>query len=273
MSGPHGKTLCIPTAFIGYHGEALDHKVPLLRSMEFVARQAQEALKLLGREEGVVTPQCGPEQEYFLIDAKYYKQRPDLMFANRTLQGARPPKGQELEDHYFGAIKERALHFMQDLELALFRLGIPRPTGRQEHARDALARRGHRAREEQALLDDVVGDTKDIAQIESPPRMEGRNMFMVVAPGKAGGRTWVLLVGRGPASASRSQTCARWDAAPELRTTITGTSSSSGRRVADSRSSNPPSRRAWKILADWAAPSCPERVIGLRPEVTLELRL
>jgi glutamine synthetase len=134
MSGPHGKTLCIPTAFIGYHGEALDHKVPLLRSMEFVSRQAQEALKLLGRDEGVVTPQCGPEQEYFLIDAKYYKQRPDLMFANRTLQGARPPKGQELEDHYFGAIKERALHFMQDLELALFRLGIPAKTRHNEVA-------------------------------------------------------------------------------------------------------------------------------------------
>ena len=134
MSGPHGKTLCIPTAFIGYHGEALDHKVPLLRSMEFVAHKAQEALKLLGRDDVVVTPQCGPEQEYFLIDAKLYKQRPDLMFANRTLQGARPPKGQELEDHYFGAIKERALHFMQDLELALFRLGIPAKTRHNEVA-------------------------------------------------------------------------------------------------------------------------------------------
>ena len=134
MSGPHGKTLCIPTAFIGYHGEALDHKVPLLRSMEYVGRQSQEALKLLGRDDVTVTPQCGPEQEYFLIDAKYYKQRPDLMFANRTLQGARPPKGQELEDHYFGAIKERALHYMQDLELELFRLGIPAKTRHNEVA-------------------------------------------------------------------------------------------------------------------------------------------
>ncbi len=134
MSGPHGKTLCIPTAFIGYHGEALDHKVPLLRSMEYVGRQSQEALKLLGHDDVTVTPQCGPEQEYFLIDAKYYKQRPDLMFANRTLQGARPPKGQELEDHYFGAIKERALHYMQDLELELFRLGIPAKTRHNEVA-------------------------------------------------------------------------------------------------------------------------------------------
>jgi glutamine synthetase len=134
MSGPHGKTLCIPTAFIGYHGEALDHKVPLLRSMEYVAQQAREALELFGHEEAVVTPQCGAEQEYFLIDAKYYKQRPDLMFANRTLQGARPPKGQELEDHYFGAIKERALSFMQDLELDLFRLGIPAKTRHNEVA-------------------------------------------------------------------------------------------------------------------------------------------
>jgi len=134
MSGPHGKTLCIPTAFIGYHGEALDHKVPLLRSMEYVGQRAHETLKLFGHDGTVVTAQCGPEQEYFLIDAKYYKQRPDLMFANRTLQGARPPKGQELEDHYFGAIKERALHFMQDLELELFCLGIPAKTRHNEVA-------------------------------------------------------------------------------------------------------------------------------------------
>jgi glutamine synthetase len=134
MTGPSGKTLCIPTAFIGYHGEALDHKVPLLRSMEYVGQRSAEALKLLGQPVSVVTPQCGPEQEYFLIDAKYYRQRPDLMFANRTLQGARPPKGQEMEDHYFGAIKERVLHFMQELEVELFRLGIPVKTRHNEVA-------------------------------------------------------------------------------------------------------------------------------------------
>lgn len=134
MAGPHGKTLCIPTAFLGYHGEALDHKVPLLRSMDFVSQKACATLRLFGVESSQVVAQCGAEQEYFLVDAKYYKQRPDLMFANRTLQGARPPKGQELEDHYFGAIKERVLRFMQDLELALFRLGIPAKTRHNEVA-------------------------------------------------------------------------------------------------------------------------------------------
>ncbi|HMU40011.1 MAG TPA: glutamine synthetase III [Pseudomonadota bacterium] len=134
MTGPLGKTLCIPTAFIGYHGEALDHKVPLLRAMDFVGQQATHSLALFGHEGAVVTSQCGAEQEYFLVDLDLYKARPDLMFCNRTLQGARPPKGQELEDHYFGAIKERVLRFMQDLEMELFRLGIPAKTRHNEVA-------------------------------------------------------------------------------------------------------------------------------------------
>lgn len=134
MNGPLGKTLCIPTAFIGYHGEALDHKVPLLRAMDFVGQQASQTLALFGHAGAVVTAQCGAEQEYFLVDLELYKARPDLMFCNRTLQGARPPKGQELEDHYFGAIKERVLRFMQDLELELFRLGIPAKTRHNEVA-------------------------------------------------------------------------------------------------------------------------------------------
>ncbi len=135
MDEPLGKTLCIPTAFIGYHGEALDHKVPLLRSMDYVAKQAHQALLAnFGVDGGMVAAQCGAEQEYFLIDMKYYKQRPDLMFANRTLQGARPPKGQELEDHYFGSIKPRVLHFMQDVEIELFKLGIPAKTRHNEVA-------------------------------------------------------------------------------------------------------------------------------------------
>ncbi|MBP8196753.1 MAG: glutamine synthetase III [Deltaproteobacteria bacterium] len=134
MNGPLGKTLCIPTAFIGYHGEALDHKVPLLRAMDFVGQQASQTLALFGHSGAVVTAQCGAEQEYFLVDLELYKARPDLMFCNRTLQGARPPKGQELEDHYFGAIKERVLRFMQDLELELFRLGIPAKTRHNEVA-------------------------------------------------------------------------------------------------------------------------------------------
>ncbi len=134
MEGPSGKTLCIPTAFIGYHGDALDHKVPLLRSMDYVSKQAEGALRLFGVESGHVIAQCGPEQEYFLIDAQLYQERPDLMLAGRTLQGAKPPKGQELEDHYFGSIKRRILAFMQDAEVELYKLGIPAKTRHNEVA-------------------------------------------------------------------------------------------------------------------------------------------
>ena len=134
MEGPLGKTLCIPTAFIGYHGEALDHKVPLLRSMGVVSEQAVAALKFFGVNAESVVAQCGPEQEYFAVDLELAQQRPDLMFANRTLQGAKPPKGQELEDHYFGSIKERVLGFMQEVELECFKLGIPAKTRHNEVA-------------------------------------------------------------------------------------------------------------------------------------------
>jgi glutamine synthetase len=134
VEGPRGKTLCIPTAFIGYHGEALDHKVPLLRSMEYVGNKARDALPWFGLASSTVVPQCGPEQEYFVVDAQLFRRRPDLLFANRTLQGAKPPKGQELEDHYFGSIKTRVLGFMQDLEVELFKLGIPAKTRHNEVA-------------------------------------------------------------------------------------------------------------------------------------------
>lgn len=134
MEGPIGKTLCIPTAFIGYHGEALDHKVPLLRSMEVVSASAKTALKFFGVHAGSVVAQCGPEQEYFAVDLDLARLRPDLLFANRTLQGAKPPKGQELEDHYFGSIKARVLGFMQDVELECFKLGIPAKTRHNEVA-------------------------------------------------------------------------------------------------------------------------------------------
>jgi glutamine synthetase len=134
MEGPLGKTLCIPTAFVGYHGEALDHKVPLLRSMDVVSVAAKKALKHFGVNAESVVAQCGPEQEYFAVDIDLARQRPDLMFANRTLQGARPPKGQEMEDHYFGSIKERVLGFMQDVELECFKLGIPAKTRHNEVA-------------------------------------------------------------------------------------------------------------------------------------------
>ena len=134
MEGPLGKTLCIPTAFVGYHGEALDHKVPLLRSMGVVSIAAKNALRHFGVNAESVVAQCGPEQEYFAVDIDLAQQRPDLMFANRTLQGARPPKGQEMEDHYFGSIKERVLGFMQDVELECFKLGIPAKTRHNEVA-------------------------------------------------------------------------------------------------------------------------------------------
>ena len=134
MEGPLGKTLCIPTAFIGYHGEALDHKVPLLRSMDVVNASAKAALKFFGVNAGAVVAQCGPEQEYFAVDMELAQQRPDLLFANRTLQGAKPPKGQELEDHYFGSIKARVLGFMQVVELECFKLGIPAKTRHNEVA-------------------------------------------------------------------------------------------------------------------------------------------
>jgi glutamine synthetase len=134
MEGPLGTTLCIPTAFVGYHGDALDNKVPLLRSMEVVSKAALKALAHFDSTASAVVPQCGPEQEYFLVDLDLARKRPDLMFANRTLQGARPPKGQELEDHYFGSIKERVLGFMQEVELECFKLGIPAKTRHNEVA-------------------------------------------------------------------------------------------------------------------------------------------
>jgi len=134
MEGPLGITLCIPTAFVGYHGEALDNKLPLLRSMEVVSRAAVEALSHFDSRATSVVASCGPEQEYFLVDLELARKRPDLMFANRTLQGARPPKGQELEDHYFGSIKERVLGFMQEVELECFKLGIPAKTRHNEVA-------------------------------------------------------------------------------------------------------------------------------------------
>ena len=135
MEGPLGTTLCIPTAFVGYHGEALDNKVPLLRSMEAVSQLRPQGPEPLRRQPARrCWPSAGPEQEYFLVDLELARQRPDLMFANRTLQGARPPKGQELEDHYFGSIKERVLGFMQEVELECFKLGIPAKTRHNEVA-------------------------------------------------------------------------------------------------------------------------------------------
>jgi glutamine synthetase len=104
LMSPHGATLVIPTAFVSWTGEALDKKTPLLRSQEALSKQAVRILKLFGSKAQRVTTTCGPEQEYFLIDRQFYFNRPDLINAGRTLFGAQPPKGQEMEDHYFGSI-------------------------------------------------------------------------------------------------------------------------------------------------------------------------
>lgn len=128
-------TLCIPTAFCSYSGEALDKKTPLLRSMEAIDKQALRVLKLFGNEDvkKVITT-VGPEQEYFLIDKELYKKRPDLIYCNRTLFGAKAPKGQELEDHYFGTIKPRVSAFMKELDQELWKLGVLAKTKHNEVA-------------------------------------------------------------------------------------------------------------------------------------------
>lgn len=135
MKGGSGLTLCIPTVFISYHGEALDSKTPLLRSMDAVSNSAIRLLDLLGST-GVsrVKTFAGCEQEYFLIDKKFYSERPDLIMCGRTLLGALPPKGQQLEDHYFGSIPDRVLDFMQEVEHELYLLGIPAKTRHNEVA-------------------------------------------------------------------------------------------------------------------------------------------
>ncbi len=130
-----GKTLCIPTAFCAYGGEALDQKTPLLRSMEAINRQAMRVLKLFGNADvRHITTSVGPEQEYFLIDRRVYEKRRDLIYTGRTLFGAKPPKGQELDDHYFGAIKPRVQAFMEELNEELWKLGIYAKTEHNEVA-------------------------------------------------------------------------------------------------------------------------------------------
>ena len=127
-------TLCIPTAFCSYSGDALDKKTPLLRSMQALNRQAKRVLKLFGRDVKYVRTSVGPEQEYFLIDEEMFVKRPDLVYTGRTLFGAMPPKGQELDDHYFGAIKPRVISFMEDLNTELWKLGILAKTEHNEVA-------------------------------------------------------------------------------------------------------------------------------------------
>lgn len=135
LENANGTTLCIPTAFVSWTGEALDKKTPVLRSMQALNKQAQRLLKLFGHTDGaLVSSTAGPEQEYFLIDRNFFFARPDLLNAGRTLFGAKPPKGQEFDDHYFGAIPDRVLSFMLEVERDLFKLGIPVKTRHNEVA-------------------------------------------------------------------------------------------------------------------------------------------
>jgi glutamine synthetase len=134
LQNGNSATLVIPTAFVSWTGESLDKKTPLLRSMEALSAQAVRALKLFGVPATRVTATCGPEQEYFLIDRTFYFNRPDLINAGRTLFGARPPKGQELEDQYFGAIPARVLKYMAECETELYKVGVPIKTRHNEVA-------------------------------------------------------------------------------------------------------------------------------------------
>lgn len=135
LENPNGNTLCIPTVFVSMTGEALDYKTPLLRSQQAMGAQAERILKLFGHKNfDHIVSFCGPEQEYFLVDRHFFLARPDLINAGRTLFGAKPPKGQEFDDHYFGSVPERVLGFMMDTERELFKLGIPAKTRHNEVA-------------------------------------------------------------------------------------------------------------------------------------------
>jgi glutamine synthetase len=134
LKSGNSTTLVIPTAFVSWTGEALDKKTPLLRSMEALSKQAVRILKLFGSTAERVVTTCGPEQEYFLIDRYFYLSRPDLINAGRTLFGARPPKGQELEDQYFGSIPDRVMAFMSEAESELYKIGVPVKTRHNEVA-------------------------------------------------------------------------------------------------------------------------------------------
>ncbi|ROQ39510.1 glutamine synthetase [Frondihabitans sp. PhB188] len=158
LENPNGNTLCIPTVFVSMTGEALDHKTPLLRSQQAMGEHAERVLRLFGHDDvNHVVSFCGPEQEYFLVDRHFFLARPDLMNAGRTLFGAKPPKGQEFDDHYFGAIPERVLGFMMDTERELFKLGIPAKTRHNEVAPGQfeiapMFERGNIAADHQQLL-------------------------------------------------------------------------------------------------------------------------
>jgi len=134
MEGASGAYLCIPTAFASWAGDALDKKTPLLRSIHALDKQARRALALFGSTEEPVRATLGPEQEFFLVDEEFFYRRPDLVTCGRSLFGTKPPKGQEMEDHYFGSIPERVLEYMNEVELELYKLGVPLKTRHNEVA-------------------------------------------------------------------------------------------------------------------------------------------
>ncbi|MCL2219666.1 MAG: glutamine synthetase III [Chitinispirillia bacterium] len=159
-----GKTLCIPSIFISYTGDALDKKLPLLRSDAAISKAAVDLLKIFGHKAKHVCSTCGIEQEYFLIDNSWYKKRPDLMLAGRTLTGAPSPKGQQLEDQYYGSIKERVLNYMHDVCGEAFKLGIPVTTRHNEVAPNQyefapIFERSNLAADNNLLLMDVMKRT------------------------------------------------------------------------------------------------------------------
>jgi glutamine synthetase len=162
IEGRFGKTLCIPSVFLGHNGQALDKKTPLLRSLDALSQQALRVLHLFGRTDARrVTTTVGCEQEYFLVDRRFFILRPDLMGVGRTLYGARPPRGQEMEDHYLGVIKPRVLTYMEDVERELYKLGIPVVTRHNEVAPSQfefapIFERAHVATEHNLLMMSVL---------------------------------------------------------------------------------------------------------------------
>jgi glutamine synthetase len=164
MRHSNGATLCIPTAFASWTGEALDEKTPLLRSIEALNKAAKKALLLFDTPVAKVYPTVGLEQEYFLVDEEFFYRRPDLMLCGRTLFGAQPPRGQELEDHYFGSIPDRVLSFMADAEYQLYKLGVPVKTRHNEVAPGQyeiapLFEHGNIAADHQQLLMQIFKNT------------------------------------------------------------------------------------------------------------------
>ncbi len=189
-----GTTLVIPTAFVSWTGEALDKKTPLLRSMEGLSKQAVRILKLFGSKAQRVYATCGPEQEYFLIDRQFFFNRPDLINAGRTLFGARPPKGQELEDHYFGSIPDRVLAFMMEVERELYKVGVPVKTRHNEVAPEPVRSRAdlrERQRRHRSPDDDDGDAAADGAEVR-PCLPAAREAVCRVSTARASTCNWSM---------------------------------------------------------------------------------